>query len=147
MLNHCDRISMHSFHFHTGKISHPPFLPIPGDASNIEDFAEAASKPLPTYMGGTFTKFCEFWKIVHEVIWSHYDGDDITIPYDIATLGFAETTYRRLLEWADTLPLMLARGDQNSHHVVTMQYVFSVTQPVMLIAKWDAVRSFPLFVY
>jgi hypothetical protein len=104
-----------------GYIDHPPLLPIPGDVSHVDEFSESTSRPLPDYMGETFTKFCEFWKIFFEVIWTHYDGQLIWIPYDHADHEFAEKTYRRLLDWANSLPLALARGNQNPHHVVTMQ--------------------------
>jgi hypothetical protein len=100
-------------------------LPIPGDEANLaaaDEFSRSAARPLPAYMGQTFPKFCRFWSIVHELICLHYStAGEIVLPYDVATVGFAESTYRALLAWADGLPLDLARGSQNSHHVVTMQ--------------------------
>lgn len=94
--------------------------------------------PLPEYMGKTFPALCKLWTIANEFLWSHYDHDDTIAPMTRAILERAHATYRQLLEWADNLPLDMARSDDNRHHTVITHVfyhaiVLDVFRPFMMM--------------
>lgn len=105
----------HSLQFHSGVIEYPPYLPIPGDGG------WAAGRHLPFYMGSTFTNMCDFYSIVHDIVWNYYDCDFTIAPASRAKIDFAQESYFKLLRWADALPLELARAESNAHHIVIAQ--------------------------
>ncbi len=72
-------------------------------------------------MGPTFTALCGLWSIAHDLIRAYYDGEDANAPILNAQLETAEGFFRRLLAWADSLPLELVRGDQSTHHATLAQ--------------------------
>jgi hypothetical protein len=119
---HCYAYRFRCLHFQTGQIESPPHLPIPGDERSSDDKGKALQPhPLPPYMGRTFPRMCVFWSIVHDIVWKYYDGEDRVAPASRAHFEFAQAEYQRLLEWADDLPLELARGNENTHNVVIAQ--------------------------
>ncbi|KAK8072433.1 hypothetical protein PG996_005781 [Apiospora saccharicola] len=103
----------------------PPTLPIPGD-SGAEDHQDLHSDgavsdepiALHSLMGVTFSKICEFWRIVHEVSLANYDHQAPTIHKQLR-LDFTENKYREILAWAENLPPQLVCTDDSPHHVIT----------------------------
>jgi hypothetical protein len=107
---------LHCLHFHSAEIETPPKIPMPGDLKNLSPTTKSddvASNPI-------FRSSCEMWTIFNDVLWKYYQKKNGG-PSQWTSLEFAEDTYRRLLYWADSLPLELARGDQSSHGVIMMQ--------------------------
>ncbi|GKT54122.1 C6 zinc finger domain containing protein [Colletotrichum tofieldiae] len=68
-------------------------------------------------------EYCRLFLIIHDMIQVMY-GVERT-PYAKAiTLAFAEETYKRLLMWADSLPLEMAQGDQCTHHAMLLHICY-----------------------
>lgn len=64
-----------------------------------------------------FTVFyasCKLWAIFNEVLWKYYSERS-------PSLEFAESIYRELLLWAQSLPLDLIRGKESGHAETIMQ--------------------------
>ena len=100
-------ISM-SFHMEPF-VKNVPRLPIPG----LQLPQTAPIRPLPAYMGGTFTQFCKFWTIMFDVIMMHQRKE-------AASLAHAQLIYRRLLKWASELPREAKRAGHASDHVLSL---------------------------
>lgn len=99
----------------------PPTLPIPGYVKTSEKINKIIWRPLPDYMGKTFTHIIGYFLIVHEMVSEYYVLDaDITLPK-------AESIYRKLLSWADSLPNELSRREENTHHEFTMHIWYHTT--------------------
>lgn len=98
-------------------------MPIPGDSiasdSNTPN-QQFEFQPLPDYMGNTFPALCKLWVIANDFIWHYYDHDDTMAPMKRAgvELERAHNVYRRLLAWADALPIDMVRGNANKHHTI-----------------------------
>lgn len=86
----------------------PPSFPIPGDLANV------SWRPLPPYMGETFTSMCKFWLIILDMDWLYYSSDSSL------SLSDAESIYQRMLAWADALPGELRRSTETTHHATIM---------------------------
>lgn len=71
-------------------------------------------------MGSTFPSLCKLWIIVQKIVELYNHPAPVTTRVPLATM---ESRYQQLLKWADDLPAICARSDENSHHVATMQYV------------------------
>lgn len=106
--------------FHTSYINVAPWLPIPGTTIGRRE-GETVQFPLSAYMGGTFTELCQLALIVNEILGHYYDSGDKVPPISRASFDQAETIYRRLLHWADSLPLSFARGPAMPYHVAVLQ--------------------------
>ncbi|GJC80940.1 hypothetical protein ColLi_03778 [Colletotrichum liriopes] len=66
-------------------------------------------------------------------------------PYAKAiTLAFAEETYKRLLTWADGLPLEMAQGDQCTHHAMILQSA-DATPDAVYAASVNQLKRIVLF--
>ena len=78
---------------------------------------------MPLYVGQTFNKLCELFRIAHRLLWVYYagDGQNDNIPTKRVNLPFAEQLFRNLLNWSSSLPLDLVRADGNAHHAVLLQ--------------------------
>ncbi|CAJ2506123.1 Uu.00g002530.m01.CDS01 [Anthostomella pinea] len=61
--------------------------------------------------------------IVHDILWAYFDTGH-GVPVERATVDFAERTYLRLLGWAMTLPMELARGDGIRRSVLALHAYF-----------------------
>lgn len=100
----------------------PPWLPIPG--SMIVRF-EGPPVPfeLPSYMGQSFSELCKLAPVINEILNNYYDDGDLVPPFVRPSVGlnWAEKTYEKLLEWSDSLPLCMARGDSMPHHAAVVQ--------------------------
>lgn len=80
----------------------------------------AASVAMPAYMGQTFPAMCEFWVLTSKWTSVYYmpGGQPVLgrVPF-----AFANGIFQKLLAWSDNLHILLARGDQSSHHSVILQ--------------------------
>lgn len=116
--------TLHGMNYQNTYIHIAPWLPVPGTI--IVRFAgPPVPFELPSYMGNSFTELCKLMPIVNEMISTYYDDGDQVAPTVRAAVGisFAEETYGRLLQWADSLPLSMTRGDSMPHHAAVLQYV------------------------
>lgn len=99
----------------------PPLLPIPTHETQPEVSEATASTGLrsrPYYV--LFPILCKFWCILNGVAVAYYSNAPGEIR-DRVAFEFAEFKFRELLAWADRLPSSLARTEQTSHLVVTIQ--------------------------
>ena len=110
----------------------PPVLLMPGSVptgsgtpidadSSSEEIPVSPKRCFPAYMGTTFTFVCQLWRIVHGFTLTHNDKRDKV--KEQSELDFAEMKYRELLAWIRNMPVEMARGEGNPHHVVVIQYV------------------------
>ncbi|CAO2658120.1 Nn.00g073800.m01.CDS01 [Neocucurbitaria sp. VM-36] len=96
----------------------PPMLPIPGDSNSPVDVSGFTwpYRPVPSYVGNTFTTMCKFWVISQEIL-AVYDLQDKRPLVDRVMPAFAESKYRKLLVWADTLPPCMGNTGYTAAHV------------------------------
>ncbi|KUI52891.1 Nitrogen assimilation transcription factor nit-4 [Cytospora mali] len=109
--------TLHGMNYQSTHIRIPPWLPIPG--SIIVRFeGPPVTFELPSYMGNSFPELCKLMPIINDILNNYYDHGDRIPPIVRASVGlnFAEQTYGKLLQWADSLPLYMARGDSMPHH-------------------------------
>lgn len=113
----------------------PSWLPIPGTAIVRSD---GGSVPfdLPAYMGQSFTELCRLTPLIIEMLHEYYDSGDGVAPTRRASFAFAQTLYRRMLDWTDTLPVSMARGEGMPHHAAIVHIYFHT-------AVLDLFRPFP----
>lgn len=94
----------------------PPWLPIPG-TTIVHTDGHAVPFNLPWYMGSSFIELCKLMRIVNSVLQEyHRDASTARVPF-----AFAESVYNELLQWADSLPITMARGQGMPHHVAVLQ--------------------------
>jgi len=106
--------SLNLIFFGGAPIPYPPILPVPGCDSRPEIGVSEqiwAAHPLPPYMKYTFPAICRFWVLMQEVLVAYLAQTDSSVTARVP-LAFAESKYRRLLSWADTLREDMARGEQ-----------------------------------
>jgi hypothetical protein len=108
-----------------------PRLPIPG----LQLPKTAPIRPLPAYMGGTFTRFCTFWTIMFDVIMMHRRKE-------AASLAHAQLIYRRLLKWASELSGEVKRGSHASDHVVAL-HIWLHTAIVYVLRPYAGIEPQP----
>jgi hypothetical protein len=87
-----------------------PRMPIPGDQLPNQP----PIRPLPPYMGSSFTQFCKFWTIMFDMNMMHQRRE-------AASLAHAQLLYRRLLKWASELPRDVWRGGEATDHSTALQ--------------------------
>jgi hypothetical protein len=93
----------------------PPKFVIPGDTDTWR---------LPDYMGTTFTRLCELWLIVNQVALLYYAEPRCGSIFERTSLEFAQGTYSRLLEWANTHGPLIRNWADDSHHQCYLHTVF-----------------------
>ncbi|TDZ59676.1 Nitrogen assimilation transcription factor nit-4 [Colletotrichum trifolii] len=123
------------------KISHPPRLPIPGDVEDLEEI-EVVERQHARFMGITFPFLCRLALIAHDMVWMNYAGTRLG-PTVHAMAESMESIYRRYLEWADDLPLELARSGESTHHVLLLHiYLHALVLDLFrpLLSHGDAMR-------
>ncbi|KAH6683726.1 hypothetical protein F5X68DRAFT_171961 [Plectosphaerella plurivora] len=113
---------------------HPPTLRIPGDSREHDTqlstesdtpIEQSSQEDQPSYMGDTFPTLCRFWRIMHGVTSEYYKNVSARLPPDHhVSLEFAETKYRELLAWAETLPPSLVQSNESPHHVIIFHIWF-----------------------
>ncbi|KAI8964083.1 hypothetical protein F5Y11DRAFT_345821 [Daldinia sp. FL1419] len=112
-----------SLHLHRAEIETPPLLPMPGEYLDTHGYANYTYSPqrtlVSTRAGDAFKAMCKFSLIVHDIIWTYFGKSD-TVPAARATVEFAEQVYRRIFEWAASLPLELTRGRCNRHSTLML---------------------------
>jgi hypothetical protein len=117
-------ISVYCLHYQLvlTDIEKPPILPTPGSVDDGK----------PTLLDVEVLEArCQMSVIMIDVMWWYYDG--LVTPSPLrrgASLEFAEEVYRRLLDWAASVPTRLSRSDESSHAIILMQWVigFHITQ-------------------
>ncbi|KAI1467078.1 uncharacterized protein F4812DRAFT_48310 [Daldinia caldariorum] len=116
-----------SLHLHRAEIEAPPLLPMPGEYFDTHGYTSYTYLPqkthVPTRVGESFKAICKFNVIVHDIIWAYFGTSD-TVPAARATIEFAEQIYRRILEWAASLPLELTRGRRNRHSTLMLHLYY-----------------------
>lgn len=113
----------------------PSWLPVPGTAIVRYD-GESVPFELPAYMGQSFTELCKLTPLINEMLHEYYDGGDGVAPTKRASFAFAQGLYGRMLDWADTLPVSMARGEDMPHHAAIVHIYFHT-------AVLDLFRPFP----
>ncbi|KAK2596580.1 hypothetical protein N8I77_013462 [Diaporthe amygdali] len=113
----------------------PSWLPIPG-TSVVRVDGESEPFELPNYMGQSFTELCRLTPLISEMLHNYYDSGDGVAPTNRASFSFARGLYSRMLEWADALPVSMARGDGMPHHAAIVHIYFHT-------AVLDLFRPFP----
>ena|ERR1700761_7007236 len=117
---------MQSLYMFEEPVGHPPYLPIPGkgepaaghrDATTPDD---GAIKPLPSYMGQTFTVMCEYWSIIGEVVLLYRANNSVPLR-DRVPFAFAESKYRKLIHWADHNSYSMNYSSESPPHVALFQ--------------------------
>ncbi|PON21674.1 hypothetical protein TGAM01_v209412 [Trichoderma gamsii] len=100
-------VSLHCLHYQTVEVEPPSAIPMPGDLMDLPDpeSSEAVASRIDCTV---FHASCKLWAIFNEVLWKYYSERS-------PSLEFAESIYRKLLLWAQTLPLDLIRGRESSH--------------------------------
>lgn len=113
----------------------PPWLPIPGTPIVRSD-GESEPFQLPAYMGQSFTELCRLTPLINEMLHEYYDSGDGVAPMKRASFAFAQELYGKMLDWADALPVSMARGDGMPHHAAIVHIYFHT-------AVLDLFRPFP----
>lgn len=113
----------------------PSWLPVPGTAIVRSD-GESVPFELPAYMGQSFTELCRLTPLINEMLHEYYDGGDGVAPTKRASFAFAQWLYTRMLDWADSLPVSMARGEDMPHHAAIVHIYFHT-------AVLDLFRPFP----
>lgn len=113
----------------------PSWLPIPGSVILRSD-GESEPFDLPAYMGQSFTELCRLTPLINEMLHEYYDSGDGVAPTNRASFAFAKSLYARMLDWADALPVAMARGDDMPHHAAIVHIYFHT-------AVLDLFRPFP----
>lgn len=113
----------------------PSWLPIPGSVILRSD-GESEPFELPAYMGQSFTELCRLTPLINEMLHEYYDSGDGVAPTNRASFAFAQGLYARMLDWADALPVSMARGDDMPHHAAIVHIYFHT-------AVLDLFRPFP----
>jgi hypothetical protein len=117
------KLSFHAAFFPMEPIEFAPVLPIPGDhdrQTKAPLMLFWPSHPLPSYMGQTFPSLGRIWVILQEID-TVYTLKDMTPLVDRVPLAFAESKYKKLLSWADTLGPEMHRSDHSPSHVYFFQ--------------------------
>lgn len=114
--------TLHGMNYQSTHIRIPPWLPIPGSII-IRFDGPPVPFELPSYMGNSFPELCKLMPMINDILNNYYDHGDRIPPIVRASVGlnFAERTYEKLLQWADSLPLSMARGDGMTHHAAIVQ--------------------------
>lgn len=113
----------------------PSWLPIPGTAIVRSD-GESVPFELPVYMGQSFTELCRLTPLINSMLHEYYDSGDGVAPTKRASFAFAQGLYGRMLNWADALPVSMARGEDMPHHAAIVHVYFHT-------AVLDLFRPFP----
>lgn len=113
----------------------PSWLPIPG-TSIVRSNGDSVPFELPSYMGQSFTQLCKLTPLISEMLQNYYDSGDGVAPTNRASFSFAQGLYNRLLDWADSIPVAMARGDGMPHHAAIVHIFFHTT-------VLDLFRPFP----
>ncbi|KAJ4320121.1 hypothetical protein N0V84_006008 [Fusarium piperis] len=116
-------VSVHCLHYQKAEIEIPPQLPMPGDVEFVRDIQGVYSAH-PDPKKDIFRACCQLWVIFHQVLWSYYGRKQTGVPSQRVPIEFAEGVYRRLLMWANDLPLGLVRSDLSDHSVMMMHIYF-----------------------
>ncbi|KAI1655065.1 hypothetical protein F4813DRAFT_382260 [Daldinia decipiens] len=119
-----------SLHLHRAEIETPPLLPMPGQYFETHGYTNYTYPHQRTLVSAqvseAFKAMCKFNLIVHEIIWAYF-GTSNTVPAARATVEFAEQMYRRMFEWAASLPLGLSRGRRNRHSNLMLHLYYHCT--------------------
>ncbi|PNP39192.1 hypothetical protein TGAMA5MH_08869 [Trichoderma gamsii] len=100
-------VSLHCLHYQTVEVETPSAIPMPGEFMDISD--PESSEAVASRIDFTvFYASCKLWAIFNEVLWKYYSERS-------PSLEFAESIYRELLLWAQSLPLDLIRGKESGH--------------------------------
>lgn len=75
---------------------------------------------VPISHGKPFSALCEFWVLTSAWTSVYYVSEESPM-LDRVPVEFANRVFEKLLLWADGLHIMLARGDQSSHHSIILQ--------------------------
>jgi hypothetical protein len=125
-LSHADKVSVLAIHFHdlhSGTFTKcPPLLPRPGGETTSNERcrpSNQSSPPVPSHTSSTFPFFCRFWCIAHEISSVFYSSPGPI--HEHVPLAFAESKLRSLVEWAESLPIEVARSERMAHNVAEMQ--------------------------
>ncbi|KAK1974272.1 hypothetical protein LZ30DRAFT_740954 [Colletotrichum cereale] len=119
-------LTFFSLHLHERLIEHPPRAPIPGNDIRIaRDTDKSTVHKRRASDTDLLREHCHLSLIVHGMVQTMYGSNQI--PYaDAITLAFAEQAYKRLLSWADGLPLEMAQGDHCTHHSMVLHIYYHV---------------------
>ncbi|WQF75242.1 Putative zn(2)Cys(6) fungal-type DNA-binding domain-containing protein [Colletotrichum destructivum] len=114
-------LTFFSTQLHQRLIEHPPRGALPGDDIQVAKDVGTIPKERKRQIDNAnlLREHCRLFLIVHDMVKSMY-GPTQTACANAVTLTFAEETYKRLLMWADNLPLNLAQGDQCTHYAVVL---------------------------
>lgn len=120
-----DGFSVYALHFHdissTTFTKLPPLLERPGQAPSFDkSLTSTHSASKPSYAGKSFPYFCQFWCVVHEIAAMYYSSSKHI--HEHVPLAYAESKFRQLLAWADSLPPDCSRHEGMPHNVAEMQY-------------------------
>ncbi|TEA21543.1 Nitrogen assimilation transcription factor nit-4 [Colletotrichum sidae] len=120
-------LTLLSMHIHKRMIEHPPPMAIP------DLFIAPTTGGKPTkkakrrqYLNDFLKVNCKFFLIVHDMLQLMY-GPQQKAYAEAISAAFAEDTYRRLLDWADNLPLEFAQGNRCSHHAMVLHICYHLT--------------------
>ena len=101
----------------------PSAIPPRSDSHLRGDEAASAgvsADAVPTDISQSFSVMCEFWSITSEWM-SVYYAVETTPVLGRVPVEFANRVFQKLLAWSGTLNIMLARGNQSSHHSIIFQ--------------------------
>ncbi|KAK1658525.1 hypothetical protein BDP55DRAFT_773261 [Colletotrichum godetiae] len=117
-------VTILSMHVHKRLLEFSPRFPIPDTRISLVGRNEQSKEnKRRSFHSALFRENCKFFSIVHDMLQVIYGPTQI--PYaDAISLSFAEATYRRLLSWADGLPLEIAQGEQCTHHVMFLHICY-----------------------
>ncbi|KXJ88036.1 hypothetical protein Micbo1qcDRAFT_197616 [Microdochium bolleyi] len=127
-----------SLHYHELDILTPPPLPMPWEGDCDVSIGDGDAEP--SFDQSSVQAACQLFVIFHDMARRYFgrggasvdhDGDEYDDDDGDATgasgragaidIEFAETIYRRLLDWASGLPLGPVRGDNSGHHITMLQ--------------------------
>ncbi|KFA51288.1 hypothetical protein S40293_04420 [Stachybotrys chartarum IBT 40293] len=91
-------------------------------------------------MGSTFHSLCEFWSMIHDVIWIYY-RDQPGAPPESWRPILAEYKYHEILTWSNKLPLSLSRRKQSSSQVPVFHISATIGKSLLSMTLRDTSMS------
>ncbi|KDN63562.1 hypothetical protein CSUB01_09347 [Colletotrichum sublineola] len=135
---------------HQPAIKYPPRLPIPGEADDEQKRLSETSQGTSYIRIKVFAERCKLSTITQEIMGAYIAAGAMAggkAVSDCVPLAFAEAKYRKLLDWAASLPAdmeraVLASSDLVVLHVIFHVIIITIFRPFTSIPSTERLKSF-----
>ncbi|TEA14931.1 Nitrogen assimilation transcription factor nit-4 [Colletotrichum sidae] len=136
--------------YHHPPIRYPPSLSIPGQSRDERKQPLTSSQGASYTRSKVFVKYCKLMTIIQEIMSVYIPAGTMTgdgSVSDCVPLGFAEAKYRRLLDWAASLPadmkrVAMASSDLVVFHIMFHFVVITIFRPFTSTPSTERLMSF-----